>query len=222
VFDCFIFDVDGTLLDSREANEAALGRYIFEKTGRRLSGEELAPEFGKPGHLTLAGFGIEDIPAGLSQWQAYIDDCAVKAYDGIVETLKALKAAGTYLGVVTSRRHDEWEPDLRRLGLDRFFDRCICADDTRRHKPEPEPLLKFFEGSPVPRQKSLYIGDTDFDARCAASSGTAFALAGWGALPGALDGEAAGLPCLRRLGHPREILELAARGRLGRVGAPVG
>jgi phosphoglycolate phosphatase-like HAD superfamily hydrolase len=224
VFDCFIFDVDGTLLDSREANETALSRVLLEKKGIRVSREELAPEFGKAGHLTLSGFGFgtEDIPAGLVQWQAYIDLCEVSLYEGILEALAALKAAGKYLGIVTSRRHDELDRDLVRLGLDRLIDRAICADDTLRHKPDPEPLFKFFEGSPVPGRSSLYIGDTDFDARCAASSGTAFALAGWGAVPGALDGEAAGLPCQFRFRHPREILELASKGRLDQVGSLAG
>jgi len=206
VFDCFIFDVDGTLLDTREANEVSLSRLIFEKKGHRPTKEELAADFGRTGQATLARYGIEDIPEGLLIWGSYISDygAAAAPFEGIRETLAALKAQGRYLGIVTSRQHSELDSDLAHFGLDHLFDKVICAEDTTRHKPEPEPLFEFFKSSPVPQEGSLYIGDTNFDALCASSSGTGFGLALWGALPGV----AAGMPVLHRLRHPRELLEL--------------
>lgn len=206
MFDCFIFDVDGTLLDSREAMLAALGRLIFEQRGFRPPRGELEAQFGQAGHLTLAGYGIVNLGEALSLWGSYMDEGEVEItlFEGMAETLAALKAAGKYLGIITSRRREDLDVDLRRLGLDRLIDRIICSGDTPKHKPHPDPLYRFFEGSPVSRERSLYIGDTEFDALCASSSGTAFGLAVWGGV----DEAASALPSLRRFTSPRELLEL--------------
>ncbi len=210
MFDCFIFDVDGTLIDTSEANQEALGRLLLEKTGARPSRAELEAEFGRAGHQTLARYGIGDVAESLSLWSSYVDEIGVSLFDGVLETLRALKDAGKYLGILTSRRWEDLEGDLRRFGLEGLFDRFMCAGDTQRHKPHPEPLYKFFELSPVPRERSLYIGDTDIDARCAGDSGTAFGLACWGSQVAVL--EAGDYPQgMRSFADPREILELLVR-----------
>lgn len=208
MFDCFIFDVDGTLIDTSEANQEALGRLLHEKTGLRPPRADLEAEFGKAGHQTLARYGVGDVAGSLSLWSSYVDEIGVSLFDGIQETLRALKAAGKYLGILTSRRWEDLEGDLRRFGLEGLFDRRICAGDTAQHKPLPEPLYKFFEGSPVPRERTLYIGDTDIDARCAFASGTAFGLACWGRAEVSLEGGEA-VPHIRSFTDPREILDLA-------------
>jgi phosphoglycolate phosphatase-like HAD superfamily hydrolase len=210
MFDCFIFDVDGTLLDTKAATLGSLRRLLYEAKGVDYRGSRLEAEFGRPGHATLADLGIEDIPAATSLWGSYIAAWSppVAPFAGVLETVSELKRLGKRLGIVTSRRREELLPDLARFGLGRLIDGVVCADDTRRHKPDPEPLLAFLRASPVAREKSVYIGDMGVDARCAASAETAFCLAAWGDASGE-EGGALGLPCLRRFGRPGEILDLA-------------
>ena len=203
MFDCFIFDADGTLFDSMEANLAALQRLLLEKKGINFTADQMAAEFGRPGHQTLADFGFEDIPAAIVLWNVYLRESgrSVAPFDGVIETLAALKARGKYIGIVTSRRRDELMPDMVRFGLESYVDLVVCSDDTQRHKPDPEPLLKFFELSPVAKERTIFIGDMECDSQCAAATGTAFGLAAWG--------EVVDMPYLHRLVHPKEVLDLA-------------
>ena len=56
----------------------------------------------------------------------------------------------------------------------------ICADDTEKHKPNPEPLLKYMELSKTNNDDILYIGDSTYDMQCANSANVKFAFAKWG------------------------------------------
>ena len=56
----------------------------------------------------------------------------------------------------------------------------ICADDTREHKPNAAPLLKYVELSKTEHRKVLYIGDSKYDSISAENAGIDFALAVWG------------------------------------------
>ena len=203
MFDCFIFDADGTLFDTREANLAGLRRLLLEEKGINFTAEQMSAEFGRPGHQTLADFGFDDIQAAIIRWNVYLRQSGhtTSPFDGVRETLAALKASGKYIGIVTSRRHDELEPDLRLFGLEALVDLVVCSDDTLRHKPDPEPLLKFFELSPVAKERTIFIGDMECDSQCAAATGTAFGLAAWG--------EVVDMPYLHRFAHPKEVMDLA-------------
>jgi HAD hydrolase, family IA, variant 1 len=57
----------------------------------------------------------------------------------------------------------------------------VTADQTARHKPDPEPLLELLRRAGIRPEQALYIGDTIHDAQCAAGAGVAFGLAAWGA-----------------------------------------
>ncbi|MBQ4088370.1 MAG: HAD hydrolase-like protein, partial [Clostridia bacterium] len=57
----------------------------------------------------------------------------------------------------------------------------VCADHTEKHKPEPEPLLKYMELTGAKPDEVLYIGDSKYDEMCAHAAGVDFALATWGA-----------------------------------------
>ena len=203
MFDCFIFDADGTLFDTREANLAGLRRLLLEEKGINFTAEQMSAEFGRPGHQTLADFGFDDIQAAIIRWNVYLRQSGhtTSPFDGVRDTLAALKASGKYIGIVTSRRHDELEPDLRLFGLEALVDLVVCSDDTLRHKPDPEPLLKFFELSPVAKERTIFIGDMECDSQCAAATGTAFGLAAWG--------EVVDMPYLHRFAHPKEVMDLA-------------
>jgi phosphoglycolate phosphatase-like HAD superfamily hydrolase len=65
--------------------------------------------------------------------------------------------------------------------LNDFFKLAVCADDTEKHKPNPDPILKFIEISGDDKSKTIYIGDTKYDMECAFGAGIDFALALWGA-----------------------------------------
>ena len=106
---------------------------------------------------------------------------SVRVFDGIERVLCDLIARGYNLGIVTSKTRAEYETDFACFDIARHFSRVVCADDTSKHKPDSEPLLKYMERANCKETELLYIGDSVYDRQCAESAHCAFALALWGA-----------------------------------------
>ncbi len=117
------------------------------------------------------------------KWNAYFKAYShtVKVFDGLKETLSVLNEQSILTGIVTSRTKEEFANDFSPFGLDHYFKHVICADDTLRHKPYPDPILKFIEITKTDPSEMLYIGDTNYDMDCALGANVDFALALWGA-----------------------------------------
>jgi pyrophosphatase PpaX len=87
------------------------------------------------------------------------------------------------VAVVTSKRQVSVEmalknfPDLRNV-----VDRFVTMEDTREHKPHPEPLLKGLEllGG-VRKEEAAYVGDSPFDVEAARAAGLTSVAVSWGA-----------------------------------------
>jgi HAD superfamily hydrolase (TIGR01549 family) len=177
-----IFDIDGTLIDTEQAVLRGLKSMLKTDYGKELSLKELEFAFGLPGSDSLPQFGIQDVPKANLRWnfffQQYFHTASVFA--GIRELLIALKENRMTTGIVTSKTQNEFKNEFAPFGLSGFFDFVVCSDQTTKHKPDPEPMLKFLEISGARPEDSIYIGDTIYDCRCAQGAGVSFGLAGWG------------------------------------------
>ena len=98
---------------------------------------------------------------------------------GIEELLKQL-SLNYKLGIVTSKTKEEYEEEVVHFGLNKYFGIIICADDTKKHKPNPEPLLKYMELANAKNNEIIYIGDSIYDMQCAKASNVDFVFAKWG------------------------------------------
>lgn len=179
----FIFDVDGTLLNSAAVDQQCLKQTLHE-FGRDYTFEELRPSFGKPGRQTLAdlGFTGETAERIMDRWEGLSQERAseVLAFDGIEALLRALHARGCRCGIVTSRTHYQFDYGFSPLGLDGYFDAVICMEDAPRHKPAPDPLLECLRRMGGEPGEAVYVGDGEGDMQCAAAAGVASCLALWG------------------------------------------
>ena len=72
-------------------------------------------------------------------------DRMLRLFPGMAELLLRLRARNARLGLVTSKSRATTEMAFRLTGIDRLFDATVCADETERHKPHPEPLLHCLE-----------------------------------------------------------------------------
>ncbi|HYE83055.1 MAG TPA: HAD family hydrolase [Clostridia bacterium] len=180
---CVVFDVDGTLIDTGEAIISSLQKVLQEDLGQAYSEEELSFAFGIPGAVTLEKLGVDDIEDSIGKWINYLSDFkdSIKVFKGINDCLMKLKADDIKTGIVTSKTREEFDDSFVPMGLTGFFDYIVCADDTKRHKPHPDPLLKLLEMSGNNPEDIVYIGDTIYDKECAEGAGVKFGLALWGA-----------------------------------------
>ncbi|RAL24045.1 HAD family hydrolase [Thermoflavimicrobium daqui] len=204
MYHCVIFDVDGTLIDSERAIIRSLQKALRDELGRDYGDEELYFALGIPGEVTLRKLGIQNIDGILQKWVQYMaefrDEMCI--YPEIKDVLMLLRVSLVTTGIVTSKTKQELEDDFVPFGLMEYLQYSIVADDTPKHKPFPDPILKFLEISGVDPAKTLYVGDTLYDMQCANSAGVDFALALWGAKsPDKIQAK-------YKLKNPREILYL--------------
>ena len=66
-------------------------------------------------------------------------------------------------------------PELRR-----FFEVTVGAEDTERHKPNPEPLLLAIERLGEGVADAVYVGDSPFDVQAAKAAGMGSVAVTWG------------------------------------------
>ncbi|SHK45990.1 HAD family hydrolase [Paramaledivibacter caminithermalis] len=204
MYECIIFDVDGTLINTEKAIIGSLQRMLKVEFGKEFSEEELLFTLGIPGEKALSQLGITDIKKGMEGWAEHLKDffMYIELFSGIEEVVKTLNEIGIRTGIVTSRIDEEIKNDLVLKKLIDYFSLVICADDTLKHKPEPEPLLKFLEITEANPSKAIYIGDTIYDFKCAQGAGVDFGLALWGAK------STEGIKAKYNFKNPNEILEI--------------
>ncbi len=184
MYDCIIFDIDGTILDTREVSLLAVQKAYFEESGNLLPLAELSFAFGITTQNTAKRLHVADAVAFTNRIDEHYHHLSYKnrIFPGMKKAISDLYAQNTVLGIVTSKTIWEYQHDFRLFELEKYFKTAICVEDTPRHKPEPEPLFEFFARSGQRAETSLYIGDSANDQLCARAAGVDFALAGWGAV----------------------------------------
>lgn len=204
MYTTLIFDIDGTLINTEQAVLKSLQKMLLNNYSRVMSQQDLGFVLGIPGAVSLRQLGIEDINYANKCWNDLMRDYqyTIHVYEGVEELLSELRKQSLLTGVVTSKTNQEFIDDFVPFGLVRDLPYAVCADDTKQHKPYPEPLLKFLEITGAESKTSLYIGDTIYDYECARDAGVDFGLALWGCK------QPDAIPAKYKFDHPQDILNL--------------
>ena len=178
-----MFDIDGTLIDSEKAAIKSLQEVLFEEIQLKYTLDNLRFTFGLPSSVILSRLGIKNFDDIVDKWAQRIKlyHHEITVFPGVEILLKRIHDKGLVTGIITSKTTKELINDFVPFGLMNYFDIIICANDTTKHKPDPEPILKFLDKAKALKNKSLYVGDTVYDMKCAKAAGVDFALALWGA-----------------------------------------
>jgi pyrophosphatase PpaX len=183
----FLFDLDGTIIDSIE-----LILRSYRHTMAHHRGAEPMP----PDEMWIAGLGTplwaqfgqitedkEEIERMVQTYRTYNlthHDALVKPYEGVVDEIRRMKDAGKQLGVVTSKLHDGAMRGLRISGLDEAFDIVIGCDDVTNSKPHPEPVLKAIDELGVKADETVFVGDSRHDMESGRAARVKTAAVLWG------------------------------------------
>jgi len=175
-----IYDCDGVMFDSFEANLAFYDR-IMVMLGRpvldRRNDEQMRVLHTYANRDVLAWFFPDrDEFAAAVQAASEIDYREMVPFmrieDGFVETLEALKSRVSL--AVCTNRSTSMEMVLRSFGLDPYFSCVMTASRVANPKPHPEPLFKVLSHYRIEPGEALFIGDSDVDRRAAAAAGVPF------------------------------------------------
>lgn len=181
-----LFDLDGTLVNTNKLVLASF-KYTLEKHSSSYPGDdEMVKHFGEPLITTMEGFDSKNAQKLFNTYREYnekIHDDMVEKIDGAEETVRKLKAMGVKVGVVSSKRRPMVDRGLRVTGLEGLMDVIITPEDTKKHKPEGEPVLKACELLDVDAENSLMVGDSHFDILCGKNAGAKTCAVKYTALP---------------------------------------
>lgn len=173
-----LFDVDGVLLDSFEAN-LAFFHDLFKLTGYEPMTREAYKDMN---HLTM--------DAVIRQWTKSHDEEEIKrifnlgmnpesgirhpelmdAPKNSEETISLLSKLYK-LGIVTSRIRNGIYRVSQLANLKHYFQITISYEDTAKHKPSPEPLFLAAKRLQLNPQEIVYIGDTQSDLAAGRGAG---------------------------------------------------
>lgn len=182
-FSVVLFDLDGTVINTNDLIVASFQHVLKEHVGLDVPAETIYRHFGEPLPTSLARYCPERALELTDLYRVFNlanHDELVKQFDGVREVLERLRGAGVKLGIVTSKRHDVALRGLRVCGFEHYFDTLVGMDETRRHKPEPEPIFLALERlGEAPGPHVLMVGDSTFDILCGRNAGVQTAAVGW-------------------------------------------
>ena len=170
-----IFDLDGTLVDSKRdlidsvnatrahmhqgpLADATVGDYIG-RGAQALIRSALGPEASEEDCATALEFF-------LAFYREHMLD-STQLYPGVRESLDELRADGDALAILTNKPWRFSEEMMRRLGLRDHFFRVYGGNSFEQKKPHPIGIEKLLEESRLPPEAAMMIGDSWVDIKTA-------------------------------------------------------
>jgi phosphoglycolate phosphatase len=182
-----VFDLDGTLIDSRRDITTAVNRTREAYGLPPLSLEQVVGMVGEGARLLVERAFGADLPAErldevlVRYLAAYREVCLddTRPYPGIPEMLTTLQERYP-LALLSNKGEELSRLILRGLGLDAYFREILGGDSLATRKPDPAGLRLLAERLGVPVERALLVGDTRIDCETARAAGCPFALVEWG------------------------------------------
>ena len=163
---CYLFDFDGTLVDSMPTFVSVMLRILDECN---ISYENDVIKTITPLGLSgTAEYYINQLGVKMSKEQLmsvmreYMLDAyfyTIPAKEDVTEVLLALKAQGASLNVLTASTHLTLDACLKRLGLWRLFDNIWSCDDFNTTKTDPDIYLQAAKRLNRPVKEILFLDD---------------------------------------------------------------
>lgn len=182
-YKAIIYDLDGTVLNTLNMNMYPLIKIIKEETGEEWTFEEVLKFVPYPGMKVMEELQVKDPEKTYERWVQYVNEYEDGAtlYDGFLEVFEAF-GSNVIQAVASAKTTEQYQIDFIDKGLDRYIKVAVLADDTKKHKPDPEPLLECIKRLGINVEDALYIGDALSDYQASKNAGMDFGYAKWGSV----------------------------------------
>lgn len=181
----FLFDLDGTVLDTYDAIAVSMRHASEAVLGKTLPDSVLLAQVGQP--LVTQVEAFSDDPKVREDFLAFYrkeNEAGLcdksKPFAGMKELIVFLKESDYQVGVVTSKRHQLAEDSLRYYGIYEYLDCLVALEESVNHKPHPEPLIVAAKTLGVSLESCVYVGDSPFDMQAAHAAGIRGVGVTWG------------------------------------------
>ena len=178
---CVIYDCDGVLFDSYEANTklyndlcALVGRGPLREEEMQYVHihtvfEAIRFIFGKESDLEKKALEIlREKQVDLKNYVEYL-----KMEPHLIQILEKLKEKGIFR-VINTNRTTSMEHIVDRFNLRPHFEMVVTALDVKNPKPHPESIEKIMAAFQLKKEEAVFIGDSEVDRQTAESSGVRF------------------------------------------------
>ena len=167
---CFLFDFDGTIVDSMPTYTKAVTSILDSES--ITYGNDLIKTVTPLGYKGTAEYYKDNFPISLTvdemieqmrdkMYHAYANE--IKAKDTVIDTLHTLKSRGHSLNVLTASPHIVLDACLKRLGIYDLFDNVWSCEDFSTTKSDPNIYLKCADLLGVGVQEVIFLDD-NYDA----------------------------------------------------------
>jgi len=171
----FIFDIDGTLLDSNDFHAQAWVE-TFAAYGKRISFNSVRPRMGEGADQLLPEFldkkEIKEIGKDLSKLSGEIFKrnyfAKVRPFPKVRALFKKIRQSGARIALASSADAGEVKKYEKIARIQDLVEQSTSADDANKSKPSPDIFQAALKLLGHPRHDSvLVIGDSPFDAMAA-------------------------------------------------------
>jgi phosphoglycolate phosphatase len=181
-----IFDLDGTLIDSKLDLIHSVNAMLRERKRPQLAAETIS---GYVGHgapqlvaRALGGTATEEeLKHALQFFLGYYEEHKMdntSAYPGVADTLAQLSHLP--MAVLTNKPERISVRILNSLGLAKYFRAIYGGNSFESKKPDPFGANKILREFGVPARDALIIGDSEVDIQTARNAGTLAAAVNYG------------------------------------------
>jgi HAD superfamily hydrolase (TIGR01549 family) len=175
----FIFDLDGTLVDSNELHVDSWDR-AFRKFGKQFSRDELRAQIGKGSDQYLPEFltpdEIDRFGKDLDEYRSRIFRKEylprIRPFPKVRDLFQRIRDDEKKIVLASSGKKDDTKYYIKLLKIDNLIEGCTSADDADRSKPAPDLFTAAREKlGDFSAAEVINIGDTRFDIEAAAKAG---------------------------------------------------
>lgn len=179
-----VFDLDGTLIDSAPDIHACVNSVLGRHGSPHLSLEQVRAFIGGGVDVLwqkiIAARDLQD--AKRLEYMAAFMTCyqdasqLTRLFPNVDRTLNTLADRGHPLGICTNKPLVVTQAILAHFGIAHLFGSVIGGDSIAERKPHPAPLRAAVQalGADPVQPKAIYVGDSEFDAACAAAASIPF------------------------------------------------
>jgi len=169
-----IFDCDGVMFDSRNANEAYYN-HILDQFGKPRMNRAQCDYV----HMNTAERSVRylfrndpELEDAIAYWRrmSYLPFIPLMEMEPYLKHfLEYLRPA--YKTAISTNRSDTMGPVLAHHRLEGYFDLVVSCLDVKDPKPNPESLIKILDHFGLSPREAIYIGDSEIDESAAKAAG---------------------------------------------------
>ncbi|GIU68614.1 MAG: beta-phosphoglucomutase [Candidatus Pacearchaeota archaeon] len=165
-----IFDLDNLLIDSYKDHFESF-YYVLKKRGFKIKKEDVFRKFGVSAFELVRGLipKIKNneikkiVQEKEEEYRKILRKRGVKIFSGVKELLDFLKKKKIKLIISSSASEENISLILKKSFLGKYFKKFVASEHTKKHKPNPEPLIKAAKIIRISPKNCIYVGDSIYE-----------------------------------------------------------